>query len=134
MSCEAFLVGTVHLLCNFDEVIILIAESLHLLECCFSDLSVFFKLLRTVHGLTRQGLTLGILLCLSSLCQKHLPFANIIHGLVLMRHQVTLDKWTVLHQDTFPVSLFFCSCFALVFVQVNQGGVRILQLTLSPTT
>ena len=84
MSCKTLLVCTVHLLSNFNEVIILTTESLHLLESCVSDLSILLKLLGTIHGFPRQRLALSILLSFSSLSQQHFPLSDIIHGLVLM--------------------------------------------------
>jgi hypothetical protein len=84
MSCKTFLVCTIHLLSNFNEVIILTTESLHLLESCVSYLSILLKLLGTIHGLPRQWLTLSILLSFSPLSQQHLPLSDIIHSLVLM--------------------------------------------------
>jgi hypothetical protein len=135
MSCKTFLVCTIHLLCNFNEVIILTAESLHLLESCVSDLSILLKLLGTIHRFPRQRLALSILLSFSSLSQQHLPLSDIIHGLVLMWHQISFDQWTVLHKDTFSVGLFLCTSLAFIFMQVNKSSIRSLpHLALSATT
>lgn len=135
MSCKTLLVCTVHLLSNFNEVIILTTESLHLLESCVSDLSILLKLLGTIHGFPRQRLALSILLCFSSLSQKHFPLSNVIHRLVLMWHQVSFDKWTVLHKDTLSVGLFLRTSLAFIFMQVDKCSIRSLpHLPLSATS
>ena len=135
MSCKTFLVCAIHLLSNFNEVIILTTESLHLLESSVSYLSILLKLLGTIHGFPRQWLTLSILLSFSSLSQQHLPLSDIIHSLVLVWHQVSFDKWTVFHEDTLSVGLFFCTSLAFIFMQINKCSIRVLaHLPLSAAT
>jgi hypothetical protein len=120
VSCESFLVSTVHLLSYFNEVIVIVAESLHFRECGVSNFSVLFKLLRAIQGLSRQRLPLSILLGFSSLCEEHFPFPYVIHSLVLVRNEISFNERTVFHEYTLPVGLFLIPRFPFALMKINQ--------------
>ena len=44
-------------------------------------------------------LTFGLPLRLTPLCHKHLPPTHIVHGLILVSEEVSLDQGTVTHID-----------------------------------
>ena len=49
------------------------------------------------YHLVEFELSFGLPLCLTSLCHKHLPATHVVHGLILMSEEVSLDEGTVTH-------------------------------------
>ena len=96
----SFLLVLLHLLVNGSHVIIVLLQ--HILDCFTSLLLDFYVCLE---------LRINLFLGLGVLSQEHVPTLDVIHGLILVRHQVPLNQGRIFHRDLLP------SRFTDTFVQ-----------------
>ena len=73
-------------------------QLLHLIHRCFRDFLVAVEFEVTFRGLG-----------LATLGEEHFPLADVVHGLVFVRDQVTLHQWTVLHMDSLSIRVLLTS-------------------------
>lgn len=121
MLRRSFLVLSAFLCDDAAIVLVFLTDFLHLSHCSLCNLAVSVKFLGRIDPATGfRGLF--------PLREKHLPFSHVIHGLILVRQEISFNEGTVLHLDAFPVRLFLALRFPLM--KLYQCMVILLRMVL----
>ena len=111
----------------FHSLHLFLVDFLH----CFVFLIHLFTFINDLLGdrLVDSEFSICFPLSFRTLGHQHLPPPNVIHSLILMRKQVSFDKWTISHVDatpsglewSFPAQISYCHLRAFIASTVLLG-------------